>query len=94
MDACVSDMVKRCAPFQNVKKMRMNLHQHDLFSVDKFTELLRLVTAHVSCIIDVDPLLTPSVQRLVLSHSELETLQTNLANMKASLKTSEQRMQC
>ena len=94
VDACVLDMVKRCAPLQNIKKMLESLREYNLLSLEKYTELVHLVAAHASGIIDVDPIFAPSVQRLILSHSELETMQTNRAHMKKELAKLERRMQC
>ena len=86
-------MLKRGDPQKKITRMLTNLHTNDLLTRAHLSELLHLVLANLNAVVDPDPILSPSSQRLVLSHAELQALQETPEGIRARLSVLEKRMQ-
>ena len=93
IDAGVFDMLRRGDSQQKVTRMLSNLEQNNLIAREHLKELLRLVLANVNAVVDADPILVPSAQRLVLSHAELQSLNSSPEGIRLRLEKLEQGMQ-
>ena len=93
VDACVFDMLKRAAPKDRILRVLASLLDNQLLAQERCNELVRLITVNMKGAWDPDPLLTPSVHKLVLSHSEFSSLCASTDTMKQRLHSLEARMQ-
>jgi hypothetical protein len=93
IDAAVFDMLRRGDPQKKITRMLTNLHTNNLLTKEHLSELLRLVLANINAVVDSDPILSPSSQRLVLSHAELQALQETPEGIRTRLNVLEKRMQ-
>ena len=86
-------MLRRGDPQQRITRMLTNLERNNRIRKGHSGEYLSLLLANINAVVDPDPILAPSRQRLVLSYGELLSLHAMPEGVRAVRSALELRMQ-